>query len=90
MTTVTRKQIKTLVMLANKCSKIASAHAHAVDAFTAEFEKITGVAFDVTPKGFEDPIVDVIQYGVCNATVENLTKEISDYCEDIEHSILFE
>jgi hypothetical protein len=90
MVTVTRAQIKKLVSLANRSAKMAIVHERASHAFYTEYENIFGTRFDVSKNGFEDPIVDVVEYGNSMVDDVELIKALSDYFEDAGQTVLFE
>jgi len=82
MKTITRKQIKTLVRLANIAAQKAIAHDEAQAQFCYAFEEITGEQFDgMSANG--DPIVDIIDYGNVSANRESMVSMINDYLEGI-------
>jgi hypothetical protein len=82
MKTITLKEVKKLVRLANIASVKALAHDKAQLEFCKAFEEIIGVMFDGNSSN-GDPIVDIIDYGADEAKIETFPQMLQEYFEGI-------
>ena len=90
MTAISRRKMERLSKLANESAAAARKAQDASQRFYKEYELIFGKRFECTKSGFEDPVVDIVEYGRDEVTTSELITYISNMMEDDGTPILFE
>jgi putative heme iron utilization protein len=84
MRTITRKEIKKLVTLANRSARAAMVHDNAQKKFMNLFESILGEPLDFSDQitGSDDRLVDVIDFGHNFTDEEDMIEMINNIIDD--------
>jgi hypothetical protein len=84
MKTISKKKARHLSVLANRAGKLATLHEEASQAFWAAFKETIGSSGEPfnLETGAEDPLVDIVDYGRAEATIESMQKMVADILAD--------
>ena len=84
MRTITQKEIKKFVLLANRASRAAMVHDRAQHDFMMHFQSIFGETLESNDQksGSDDPLVDIIDYGTNITDIKEMTEIIGAIIDD--------